>query len=94
MKVKLIRVNGGEALRSDSVIGDAIELPKVGSRFIVVAEPITSGANMRYIRTSEIKKVDQSVEWSESEKAFIGSNLYVFETESGSVYQVEVELEN
>ena len=67
--------NNHNRLRTDEMEGETHELPTEGKQFSMFGEGLVTG--VRVLNTSFVKKVEKSL------------NLYTFETESGSVYQVE-----
>ena len=56
-KVRLTRIEGGEALRTKSVDGYAYNLPVAGSGFRLFAEPIDLEKDTRMVSTSTVKAV-------------------------------------
>lgn len=77
MRLRLTRLSGGKALRTDSVEGEG-ELPEVGKPFQLTGPGLEFGT--RWVTTSPV------VVWVHVE----GSNEYDIQTRSGSVYLVEV----
>ena len=80
MKVKFTKVYRDDipgGLRTPSVIGECVDIPKEGECFIMAADPLHEG-NMRYIQTSCITDID------------IMDNMFTITTENNSVYTIEV----
>lgn len=75
MHGKLERIEGGAALRTDSIEGHVSSLPEVGRNFIMLAEGLTPGSIVRYITTSPVVETRQT------------DNEFWFSTETGSVYR-------
>ena len=81
MKVKLIRLDGGKSLRSTIVDGECEYLPVEGKSFVMWGEPLTDVGNIRIVQTSTVIEVD---------KLDSDDEEYIFITETGSKYHVEV----
>jgi hypothetical protein len=75
MRIKLEAISLGKAsrLRSYEVIGDAAELPQVGKRFVMTAEPIDPNSLFRLVETSPVTELGPANE---------------FRTSSGSHYRL------
>jgi len=57
-KVRLSRVRGGGALRTDTVEGLTSRWPpEVGRPLVVIAEPLDPEADLRRVVTSQVKEV-------------------------------------
>ena len=54
---KLAKVKGGEALRTDEVVGMFEHEPMRGQRFTMAAAPLTPGAFARLVTTSLVEKI-------------------------------------
>lgn len=54
------RVNGGDALRTDSIDGIFFVRPKVGQRFHLLAEPLDPKMSARSIITSMVKSINHT----------------------------------
>lgn len=76
MKLRLTRVKGGTALRTDSVEGEG-ELPERGKRFELTGPGLEFGT--RWVTTSPVESVEMRADGS-----------FDVTTHSGSVYHVEV----
>jgi hypothetical protein len=76
-KVKISKVSGGQAMRTDSMVGLAPREPLVGVSYLVLGESLTPGADVRQFITSMVQKVEVTTK---------GYNL----TTLNSIYQVEV----
>ncbi len=74
MKVRLTRLVGGAALRTDSIEGEANEMPATGQQFYMSAPPLAEG-NCRWVNTSTVVELHDAGE---------------FTTKSGSRYRVEL----
>ena len=74
-------VDGG--LRTKEVEGYTPEKPEVGKSFVMFSEPIEKLANLRFIETSPIVSLSESV-------ARKGKKSILFKTKTGSVYKVEI----
>ncbi len=74
MRVRLTRVSGGTALRTDTVEGIAESPPTPGQPFTVIAPGLEFGT--RVVSTSPVLDVECAA--------------YCFQTESGSVYRVDI----
>lgn len=80
LNVKMSRVTGGTALRTDTIIGNAEQPPVVGKSFMMVGSALDPAmkAGIRLITTSPVVNLS------------IKEKVYVIETETGSVYTIEV----
>lgn len=58
MRGILTRIDGGVALRTNSVEGEFEQLPTVGEKFIILGEPLTEGTDVRVVSTSPVVAVD------------------------------------
>lgn len=60
MRVRITRLRSThDKLRTDSVEGDSMTLPRAGGRVVVVGQPLTPGADHRVVTTSEVRSVFQ-----------------------------------
>lgn len=58
MHVKLTKIKSShQILRTETVVGDAAELPAVGKRFTMTSEPLDTGMDIRFIQTSAVTEV-------------------------------------
>ena len=73
MRVRLTRMTGGSALRTDSVEGETDDMPTVGQPFFLSAPPLVEG-RIRLVNTTRVVALHDDGE---------------FTTESGSRYRVE-----
>lgn len=73
--VTLTKVLGGDRVRTDIVEGTCLNYPIIGESFTMISESLTSGLNIRVIRTSTVKSVTEQ------------DNSIIFETEN-STYQL------
>lgn len=77
---------GGKALRTDTIEGTTrMEKPVVGRPFIMTAAPLDKTKTMRLVTTSHVVRVDKF--------SFGERTVYEFETETGSVYHFESDLD-
>jgi len=70
--------NNHNRLRDDTIQGQCFNLPKVGKLFVMTAEPKTERAFLRRVNTSLVVKCT------------LKHNVYTLETQSGSIYKVEM----
>ena len=81
MKVYIVKLTKIESnhdhLRTNEVEGVTNILPEVGKNFTLIGEPLTDGANVRIINTTEIKSVDKE------------ENTIIFKT-LNSTYQLDI----
>ena len=77
-KATLDKIKNGEALRTSTVSGHALEFPEVGKSFRLVADAIVPGAEARFVITSEVQRIEQE------------DTSYVLYT-LNSVYRVTIE---
>lgn len=82
-KVKLTKVQGGNAVRTNEVIGTTNKLPVINTPFSLLGKSLTSEADFRIVQTSPIVQID-----------VVNEKTYTLTTHTGSVYQVEVLNEN
>ncbi len=62
MRVRLVKIKSSHSnLRTDEIVGDAAQLPKIGYPFIMSAEPLETAAGMRYVKTSTVTMIDGEV---------------------------------
>lgn len=60
--VKLTRLKSSHnIIRTDETIGTTYYLPEIGKGFTLIAEPIDEHANIRYITTSKVIEIEESV---------------------------------
>ena len=78
MHIRLHRVTGGTALRSEAIEGDTNKLPEVGRYLLMTAPPVRVGYSSRIISTSPVT----------SYRDVPGGRQIT--TKSGSVYFIEV----
>lgn len=81
--VKITKVAGGAALRTNTVEGVALEPARVGRRFSIINDrPIEQSpeVNSRLVSTSRVQSIEQSPD---------NPKVYFLNTESGSRYLVE-----
>ena len=75
MRAVLTRLEGGEALRTDSVVGEVGKMPAVGHRVSLVGQGLEFG--FRSVITSTVQEIVEE-----------GPGFSVFVTNSGSVYSL------
>jgi len=73
MKIKMTKISGGNALRTESVIGSTDDEPVIGVPFVMFAKPIDEKFDVRAISTSPVVAIDGNI----------------ITTESGSKYKIE-----
>lgn len=79
MKMRLTRLQSNHNnLRTDTIVGEAVGIPMVGSNFVMVADALVEGHDYRLVTTTLIKAVMQPEE-----------KVYEFATANSS-YRVEV----
>jgi hypothetical protein len=78
---KISRPDTEGGLRTNEVNGMCMEQPKTGQPFRMTSEPLTEGADIRFIETTRVTdcKVDAN-----------NPNIHSFRTQTGSVYQFEL----
>lgn len=76
--IKLTKIIGGKNLRTNEVIGSTRALPKKDRNFSMISESLIPELDYRLVVTSRIVSLEQI------------ENNYVFITETGSKYQVEI----
>lgn len=63
LKGKLIKIESEHnLLRTDEVVGTFLDVPKVGERFTIYAEPLSNEANIRTVNTSPVKSIEKIYE--------------------------------
>jgi hypothetical protein len=77
-KIRMTKLTGGKALRTNTVDGECESLPEEGSSFIMFAKPL-EGGSLRLVQTSPVVTVEQERD-----------SRYVITTESGSKYQIDL----
>lgn len=77
-RVRLTRISGGEALRSDTVEGVTSSLPQCGRMFVMQASPLNPAAFVRQVNTSQVTKI----EYTDAAR--------LLHTQTGSIYELEV----
>ena len=83
-KLKLIsRPDVGGGLRTQVVEGYTHQKLELGQSFIMFSKPVDKSADIRYIETSPVVGIDQYVKIK-------GKIKYLFETQTGSKYVVEI----
>ena len=56
LKIRLSKISGGERLRTDAVEGRLLRAVEVNRQLMMVAPPLSTG-NVRWVNTSNVKKV-------------------------------------
>ena len=79
LKCKILK-HSSENVRTTIVEGYTNSYPTLGDNFTMYGEPLDVSADFRKLTTNIITQI------------FNESNIYTFSTESGSVYEVEIEL--
>lgn len=78
MQYKLIKIKSNHnRLRTNEIIGEIDETPKVGIQLVMWSEPLTEGAAGRRVNTNIINDVREL------------PTGWTFTTESGSEYQLD-----
>ena len=58
MKAKLTRIQSKhQNLRTDEIVGQTEELPRIGSPFTLIANPLVRFANFRLVRTTPVRVI-------------------------------------
>lgn len=78
--MRLIRLQKGPNaghIRTREVFGEYKNPPTIGKPFAMFCKPLTPGASLRFVETSRVVKIEQT------------DGGVIFETETGSVYQLD-----
>ena len=83
MKIKFSKIsNNHQKLRDDVIEGTTDTLPEIGNPFYFSCPPRDIPFGMRLVNTSPITDIKKN------------GNLYIVATESGSVYEIEIQKED
>lgn len=58
-KVVLYKITGGNSVRTSTVEGMCVSLPKKGEAFNIVARPFVDGSVARVVSTSEVQEITE-----------------------------------
>lgn len=75
--MKKLELSKVSKFRTETIEGDAPDMPIIGKPFYVFGKSLTEGANVRVVQTSPVKQIDSEEEGE-----------YIISTESGSRYHL------